>query len=62
LPADGFFVPIEVLEKIPDSQRVPSLTKQIRTLPGRSHFTVIRIEPILNSESELQGYMAFARP
>lgn len=62
LPADGFFVPIELLENIPDSRRVPSLTTQIRTLPGRSHFTVTRIEPILNSEGELQGYMAFARP
>ncbi len=62
LPADGFFVPIEVLAKTPDNQRIVSLTRQIRTLPGRSHFTVTRIEPILNSESELQGYMAFARP
>ncbi|HWC99189.1 MAG TPA: hypothetical protein VG456_20665 [Candidatus Sulfopaludibacter sp.] len=62
LPADGFFVPIEVLEQTPENQRVPSLTRQIRTLPGRGHFTVTRIEPILNSEGELQGYMAFARP
>ncbi len=62
LPADGFFVPVEVLAKIPDNQQVVSLTRQIRTLPGRTHFTVTRIEPILNSEGELQGYMAFARP
>ena len=62
LPADGFFVPMEVLGNVPDNQRVTSLTKQIRTLPGRSHLTVTRIEPILNSEGELQGYMAFARP
>ena len=62
LPADGFFVPVEVLAKTPDNQRVVSLTRQIRTLPGRAHFTVARIEPILNSEGELQGYMAFARP
>jgi len=62
LSADGFFVPSEVLEKTPENQRVPSLTQQIRTLPGRGHLTVTRIEPILNSEGELQGYMAFARP
>ena len=62
LPADGFFVPIEVLARTPESERVPSVNKQIRTLPGHSHFTVTRVEPILNSEGELQGYMAFARP
>ena len=62
LPADGFFVPMEDLADTPENQRVLSLTKQIRTLPGRGHFTVTRIEPILNSEGELQGYMAFARP
>jgi hypothetical protein len=26
------------------------------------HLKVIRVEPILDSEGELQGYMAFARP
>lgn len=66
LPSDRgtsvFFVEPKTLENIPENQRVAKLTSEIQKAPGSRRLSVTRIEPILNSEGELQGYMAFARP
>jgi hypothetical protein len=66
LPSDRgtsvFFVDPKTLENTPENQRVAKLTSEIQKTPGSRRLTVTRIEPILNSEGELQGYMAFARP
>jgi len=65
LPSDRgtsvFFVDPQTLEDTPENQRVAKLTHEIQKTPGAEHLTVTRIEPILDSEGELQGYMAFAR-
>jgi hypothetical protein len=34
----------------------------LRLRAGNSRLEVTRIEPVLDSEGGLQGYMAFARP
>lgn len=57
-----FFVDVQLLEKIPESQRVASLTEMLRKNTGNRNLRVVRLEPIRDSEGELQGYMAFARP
>ncbi len=66
VPAEGristFHVGPEVLANIPENQRVARLTGILRQRPGKGSITVTRVEPILDSEGELQGYMAFARP
>ena len=56
-----FFVDTELLKNIPENQRVAKLTELLQKRTSNRHLTVIRIEPILDSEGELQGYMAFAR-
>jgi hypothetical protein len=56
-----FFVDAELLRKIPENQRVAKLTELLQKRTSNRHVKVIRVEPILDSEGELQGYMAFAR-
>jgi len=57
-----FFVDAGLLAGIPENQRVAKLSELLRARMGNRRLTVTRIEPILDSEGELQGYMAFARP
>ena len=56
-----FFVDAELLKNIPETQRVPKLTELLRKRTGNRHLEVMEVSPILDSEGELQGYMAFAR-
>jgi hypothetical protein len=66
LPAeDGssvFFVDSELLAGIAENQRVATLSQVLQRRMSNRRLKVIRVEPILDSEGELQGYMAFARP
>lgn len=57
-----FFVDSELLSGIAENQRAAKLTDLLQTRTGDRHLSVTRVEPILDSEGELQGYMAFARP
>jgi hypothetical protein len=57
-----FFVDVQLLEKVPENQRISKLDETLRKSTGNRGLKVLRVEPILNSEGELQGYMAFARP
>jgi len=65
LPAEKgesvFFVNTELLAGVADNQRVPRLTQILRTQAADRRLEVTRIEPVLDSEGGLQGYMAFAR-
>jgi hypothetical protein len=66
LPAEKgesvFFVNTELLAGVAENQRVPRLTQILRTQAADRRLQVTRIEPVLDSEGGLQGYMAFARP
>lgn len=66
LPAEKgesvFFVNTELLAGVAENQRVPRLTQILRTQAADRRLEVTRIEPVLDSEGGLQGYMAFARP
>jgi hypothetical protein len=65
LPSDNgstpFFVEPQLLAGIPENQRVAKLTDTLQRGMSNRRLRVIRVEPILNSEGELQGYMALAR-
>lgn len=60
--SDEFFVDTQLLVKIPENQRIEKLSQMLRSRTGNSRLTVTRVEPILDSEGNLQGYLAFARP
>ena len=57
-----FFVDREMLDGMPEDHQVERLTGVLRTRTGNRRLAVTRVEPILNSEKERQGYLAFARP
>jgi hypothetical protein len=57
-----FHVDAELLAKTPESQRVAYLTELVQKAMSDRRLSVTRLEPILDSEGELQGYMAFAKP
>jgi hypothetical protein len=56
------FVDSEVLAGVPDARRLARLRAFLKTQPSTANISVTRVEPILDSEGELQGYMAFVRP
>ena len=57
-----FFVNSELLAGVPETSRVAKLTQLIKVRTSNRNLQVTRVEPVLDSEGELQGYMAFARP
>jgi hypothetical protein len=61
LPPGTFFVDTQLLDGIPENQRVARLTEVLQVRMSDRKLHVTRIEPILNSEGELQGYIAAAR-
>ena len=56
-----FFVNSELLAGVPDERRTAKLTEILQVRMSNRHLVVIRVEPVLDSEGELEGYMAFAR-
>ena len=56
-----FFVDTQLLGGTAENQRVPKLTAELQNRMSNRNLVVTRVEPILDSEGELQGYMAFAR-
>jgi hypothetical protein len=55
-----FFVDTEMLEGIAEGQRIEKLSRELQHRMSNRRLHVTRVEPILDSEGELQGYMAFA--
>jgi hypothetical protein len=64
LPSHGesvFWVDTELAESFPEDQRIEQLGKVLTARTGKKQ-QLTRLEPILDSEQEIKGYMAFARP
>lgn len=57
-----FFVNSELLAGVPESQRAARLTQVLQVRTSDRRLLVTRVQPILDSEGELQGYLASARP
>jgi len=57
-----FFVPPKVLSDLPENQWNAKLTHLLQSRRGGRHLILTHVDPIKNSEGELQGYMAFTRP
>ncbi len=56
-----FFVNTQMLAGIAENQRIDTLSRELQKRMSNRRLRVTRVEPILDSEGELQGYMAFAR-
>jgi hypothetical protein len=51
----------ELLRDIPDNERVARASSILRSKYNKRQ-TVTQLQPIYNSEHELQGFIVFARP
>lgn len=56
-----FFVEPQLLETVVEAERGNRVEQELRSRFGQRE-TVVRVEPILGSEHEVRGYMAYTRP
>lgn len=62
LPGESaFWVDPELVNALPDDKRLAEIGK-VLTARTRKKFVVTRIDPIYDSEQEVIGYMAYAKP
>jgi len=65
LPAEHgtnvFWMDAEQFSGVPDSERDTRASVLIKARTGKK-YDVIRLEPIVDSEKEIKGYMAFTTP
>jgi hypothetical protein len=65
LPAEHgsnvFWMDSEQLGDVPEAQRVARASALLRARTGKK-YNVVRLEPIIDSEKEVRGYMAFTTP
>ena len=64
LPSHGesvFWIESELVNPIPEERRLAELGRVLTARTGKTQ-ELIRVEPILDAEHEIKGYMAFARP
>jgi hypothetical protein len=64
LPSEGeavFWIESELMASVPEPNRLNDLGKILTARTGKKQ-VLTRIEPIFDSEKEIKGYMAFARP
>jgi hypothetical protein len=56
-----FWIEPELLAGVPDEQRLARLGQILKSRTGKAQ-VITRVEPIVDSEKEIKGYMAFAKP
>jgi hypothetical protein len=56
----AFYVGEEVVDSVPDEQRLVEVSK-VLTAQRRRKIAVTRIEPIYNADQEVTGYIAYAK-
>ena len=65
LPAEHgtnvFWMDSEQLSSVPENERTVKASVLIKARTGKK-YDVIRLEPIVDSEQEIKGYMAFTTP
>ena len=65
LPAENgsqvFWIESALVTPIPEKARLAKLSAVLKTRTGKTQ-NVFRLEPVFDSEKELKGYMAFAKP
>jgi hypothetical protein len=59
--SDLLWIDPELLAGVPEDQRRAKLTEVLKGRTGKMP-VITRVEPILDSEGEIKGYWAFAKP
>jgi hypothetical protein len=58
---DVFWMDSEKLSSVPDAERIARATSLLKARTGKK-YNIVRLEPIVDSEQEIKGYMAFTTP
>jgi hypothetical protein len=65
LPAEHglgvFWMDAELLSRLPEAQQATQASVLLRARLGKK-YNVVRLKPIVDSEQELKGYMAYTTP
>jgi hypothetical protein len=56
-----FWIEPELVTSIPENERLSQLAEILKTRTGKKQ-VLTGLEPIYDSEKEIKGYMAFAKP
>jgi hypothetical protein len=56
-----FWIEPELLVGVPEDQRLAKLPGILQNRTGKT-YAISRLEPVVDSEGEVKGYMAFAKP
>ena len=59
--ATVFWMDAEQFAKVPGSEQVSQASNLIKARTGKK-YSIVRLEPIIDSEKEIKGYMAFTTP
>jgi hypothetical protein len=57
-----YWVDPQLLAGTPDAQRQAKVTEILRNRTGNRRLEIAQVQPVSDSENEILGYMAFARP
>ena len=57
-----YFVDREALSGIPDDQHVATLQRLLQERAANPKLTVTRVEPVMDSEGELHGFIVSTKP
>jgi hypothetical protein len=55
------FVDSRALAGVAEARRVPEVTRLLRSRPETRHLAATRVDPIVDAEGALEGYLAFTR-
>ncbi len=59
--SDAFWIDSEVLSNVPEAERTDRASQMLKARTGRKE-RIVRLEPIVDSEKEIKGYIAFTTP
>jgi hypothetical protein len=66
LPSEGgspvVFVDSKALAGVAEAKRVAEVTRLLQRRPETRHLSATRVQPIVDAEGGLEGYLAFTRP
>lgn len=66
LPSEGgnsvIFIDSKALAGVPAANRIAEVTKLLQRRPETRHLSATRVQPIVDAEGGLEGYLAITRP
>ncbi len=58
---NGYLLDPQVLTGVPESELLQKASAAVNA-KFKTHVTIVNVDPIINDEQELEGYMAYTKP